>query len=415
MSADVVVVGAGPYGLSAAAHLRRAGLDVAVFGDPMASWRRMPVGMLLRSNWPATNIAELVGELSLEAYQEETGARFGPPVPLERFVEYGEWVQRRVVPDLDRRLVSGIRTGTNGLGFQVELEDGERLTARRVVVAGGIVPFAQLPPHLAGLPGELVSHTNEHRDLGRLARRRVAVLGGGQSALESAALLCEGGATVEVFARRRIVWLRGHSVKKRLGRLGPVVYAPTDVGPLWYSRLVALPDLFRQLPRPTQDRIARRSIRPAGAHWLVPRLEGVPIHVGRSVRAAEPVGEELEVRFDDDTVRRFDHLLLGTGYRVDIARYPFLAPELVARVLRVNGYPVLAPGLESSVPGLHFVGAPAAWSFGPIMRFVSGSWYSGKALRCRMAGRPVRRRRSKAPGLAPDAEPAVETSAPPGY
>ena len=105
---DVVVVGAGPYGLSAATHLRRAGLEVRVFGDPMASWRRMPVGMLLRSNWPATNIAELHGELSLETYQEETGARFGVPVPLDRFVEYGEWVQRRSVPDVDRRRVSRV-------------------------------------------------------------------------------------------------------------------------------------------------------------------------------------------------------------------------------------------------------------------------------------------------------------------
>jgi FAD-dependent urate hydroxylase len=407
---DVVVVGAGPYGLSAATHLRSAGLDVRVFGDPMASWRRMPAGMFLRSNWPATNIAELHGELSLDTYQEETGARFGLPVPLERFVEYGEWVQQRAVPDVDRRLVSRIDAIADG--FRLELEDGERLSARRVVVACGIERFARRPEPFAGLPGEFASHTGAHTRLDRFAGRRVAVLGGGQSALESAALLAEGGADVEVFARRKIVWLRGHSVKKRLGRFGPVVYAPTDVGPLWYSRLVALPDLFRRLPRAAQDRIARRSIRPAGAHWLVPRLEGVRLHVGRSVEGAGPVGDELELRLDDGSTRRFDHLLLGTGYRVDIAGYPFLAPELLLRIRRVDGYPVLAGGLESSVPGLHFLGAPAAWSFGPIMRFVSGSWYAGRAVaRCAASSSPRgavgRPRRPRA------AEAAVETAVPP--
>jgi hypothetical protein len=407
---DVVVVGAGPYGLSVASHLRQARIEARVFGEPMASWRRMPVGMLLRSNWPATNIAAPRGELSLDTYQEETGARFGVPVPLERFVEYGDWVQRRAVPDVDTRLVTTVAR-TRG-GFTVELEDGDRVDAGRVVVACGIERFARRPAAFADLPGHLVSHSGEHTRLDRFCGRRVAVLGGGQSALESAALLAEAGADVEVFARRPIVWLRGHSVKKRLGRLGPVVYAPTDVGPLWYSRLVAVPAAFRRLPRPAQDRIARRSIRPAGAHWLVPRLADVPLHVPRSVEAAAPMGDELELRLDDGSVRRFDHLLLGTGYRVDIARYAFLSPELVASVRLVDGYPVLTAGLESSVPGLHFVGAPAAWSFGPIMRFVSGSWYAGEAVarRAVTAARAGGGRQARVPAAA---DAAVEAAGAP--
>ena len=109
-----------------------------------------------------------------------------------------------------------------------------------------------------------------------------------------------------------------------------MIYAPTDVGPLWYSRLVALPDLFRRLPRRTQTPIARRSIRPAGAHWLVPRLAGVPLRLEHTVRDARPVGARLALTLDDGSVRVVDHLLLGTGYRVDVARDPFLAPEVVA-------------------------------------------------------------------------------------
>ena len=73
---------------------------------------------------------------------------------------------------------------------------------------------------------------------------------------------------------------------------------------------------------------------------------------------------------------RSNHLLLGTGYRVDVRRYEFLDSALLEEVRTVDAYPVLNPRLESSVPGLRFLGAPALWSFGPIMRFVSGSWYS---------------------------------------
>jgi hypothetical protein len=156
------------------------------------------------------------------------------------------------------------------------------------------------------------------------------------------------------------------------------------------SRLVAVPDLFRRLPRPVQDPLAYRSIRPAGAAWLVPRLRGVPIRLATGVRSARPTGSgELRVELTGGDQEVVDHLLLGTGYRVDVARYPFLPPELVRAVRRVGGSPVLGRGLESSVPGLHFLGAPAAWSFGPTMRFVSGSWYASQALTTVVTGARV--------------------------
>jgi FAD-dependent urate hydroxylase len=384
VSTDVAIVGAGPYGLSAAAHLQRAGLEVRMFGDPMSFWRSMPGGMLLRSNWSATNIAEHEGPLSLDSYQAETGTSFTTPVPLERFIEYGEWVQRLIAPDVDRRLVASIDR-RNG-GFGVTLDDGEELTARCVVLACGIKPFAWRPVELRDLPPTLASHTGDHGTFTQFAGRRLAIVGGGQSARECAALAKEAGAEVEVFARaKKLVWLRGVGVKKRLGRLGPVVYAPTDVGPLWYSRLVARPDLFRRLPRRVQTPVARRSIRPAGSQWLVDRLAGVPLRLDSRVVGAAATDEGLHLRLANGEERRVDHLMLGTGYRVDIAKYRFLADPLLSEVEQVDGYPILTRGLESSVPGLHFLGAPASWSFGPTMRFVSGSWYAGRAVAQRLS------------------------------
>lgn len=376
---DVAVIGAGPYGLAAAAHLRQAGIDVRVLGDPMSFWRGMPAGMLLRSNWTATCIADFQGPLSLDAYRAAMGVHFDRPVPLARFIEYGMWVQQQVVPDLDRRLVQTLDADERG--FRLLLGDGSSLSARRVVVAAGIKPFANRPAYAEGLPSEVASHTGDHQDLGRFSGSRVLVVGGGQSALESAALLHEHGAQAEVVARAdHLNWLHGGKYHRMLGRMAPLVYAPTDVGPMGLSRLVAVPDAFRRLPRRIQDPLAYRAIRPAGAAWLVSRLENVPITLAASIASVTSTGAGLQVTFADGGQRTADHLLLGTGYRVDIARYPFLAPSLLTRVRRANGYPLLRRGMESSVPGLHFVGAPAAWSFGPINRFVSGGWYAGRAL-----------------------------------
>ena len=390
---DVAVLGAGPYGLATTAHLRRAGVEVRIVGEPMFFWRTMPTGMVLRSNWTATCIAEYEGPLSLDSYCAATGARFTTPVPLERFLDYGAWVQQQVAPDVDSRAVE--RVEPDGNDFLLGFADGERLRARRVVVAAGIASFVHRPSVAARLPRELTSHTADHRDLSRFSGRRVLVVGGGQSALESAALLHEAGADAQVAVRSdRLNWLHGGKYHRMLGRWAPLVYAPTDVGPMGLSRLVAVPDLFRRLPRPVQGPVAHRSIRPAGAAWLRSRLEDVPIRLGTAVQELTPVGDRVRARLSTGYTLTVDHVLFGTGYRVDITRYPFLAPSLLSRVERVGGYPLLRRGMESSVPGLHIVGAPAAWSFGPIMRFVAGGWYTGRAVAGCIA--EVDRRRGRA-------------------
>ncbi|HEU4975476.1 MAG TPA: NAD(P)-binding domain-containing protein [Baekduia sp.] len=378
---EVAVIGAGPHGMAAGVQLQRSGIDVQVFGPPMSFWESLPRGMTLRSNWRASNLVETQGELSLNAYIAETGDEFGIPVPLEKFVAYGRWVQERSLPGLDHRRVAALRRA--GGHFALVLEDGAEVTAARVVIACGIEDMEWLPERFAGLPSEIVSHTGRHPEPAAFAGQEVAVVGGGQSALGSAALMHEQGATVEVFVRTPdVFWLRPREKApiNKMGRLGPILYAPTDVGPLWYSRLLATPDLFRRLPRATQQRIEYRSIRPACTDQIRLKLEGVPLHLSQNVTSARDVGGRVRIVLEDGTEREFDHLMFGTGYRIDVRKHPFLDAELAGDVQLVDGYPVLRRGLESSVPGLHFMGPPAAYSFGPIMRFVSGSWYAARAV-----------------------------------
>ncbi len=388
---DVAIVGAGPYGLSAAAHLRTVkGLEVRVFGEPMSFWdQNMPIGMFLRSNWSASQIADPSGSLTLEGYQAATGSHVSAPVPLEQFVQYGRWYQRQAVPDLDQRKVA--RIDSDPKGFRLVLEDGETVNSRRVIIAVGINSFAWRPPEFRHLPSFLLSHASEHRDLRNFAGKVVVVVGSGQSALESSALLHEGGAEVEVIGRsRRIHWLQGNLSKILHHRSGELtrrlLYAPTDVGPAGISQLMARPNLLRHLPRGLQDALGRRCIRPAGARWLVERLRDVPITLGRTIVSAAIVGDRVKVSLNDGSERTADHVLLGTGYSVDVSQYEFLAPELAQSINRFNGYPCLKKGLETSVPRLHILGAPAAWSFGPLMRFVSGAGYASRSLIDSIAG-----------------------------
>jgi FAD-dependent urate hydroxylase len=385
MKCDVAIIGAGPYGLSAAAHLRSIrGLDVCVFGEAMSFWERhMPEGMILRSNWTATHIADPYHQLTLEAFRLASGNHLSHPVPLDRFIHYGQWYQRHAIPDLDRRQIREVDLNSNG--FRLVAEDGEEMHARRVVLAAGISSFARLPEECRALPQSLASHSSEHRDLRQFKGKQVLVIGGGQSALESAALLHESGVEAEVIARStKIHWLQGWLSLTLHHRSGTFVrkllYAPTDVGPAGLSQLMARPDLLNHLPRKLRDRLWNRSVRPAGAGWLVKRLETVPIRLGRFLVSVAVQGERVRVRLSDSTERIVDHVLLATGYRVDISKYDFLAPKLREAISRYNGYPRLRPGLETSVDGLHILGAPAAWSFGPLMQFVSGTHFASRSL-----------------------------------
>jgi cation diffusion facilitator CzcD-associated flavoprotein CzcO len=377
---DVAIVGAGPYGLAAASHLGRLGLSRAVLGEPMWFWRhRMPAGMLLRSPNVASDISDPDGRFSLASYEAAQGEPVPSPLPVERFIDYGLWVQRAVAPEVDSRDV--VRISHNDGLFRLQLDDGETIAAAQVVVAAGIAPFAARPAQFDQLPRELASHSSDHSELSVLGGRAIAVIGAGQSALESAALLREAGCEVEVLVRApRVFFLRRQPWLHKLGPITRLMFAPAEVGPAGLSRLVALPGWYRRLPRALQDRFALRSLRPAGAAWLIPRLRDVPITTGVVVTAANLTNRAVRLTLNDDSERHVEHVLLATGFRVDIARYSFLSEGLLRSVNRVHGYPCLSETFESSVPGLYFLGAPAAWSFGPLMRFVAGTEWAAEAL-----------------------------------
>ncbi|WUH98935.1 NAD(P)-binding domain-containing protein [Spirillospora sp. NBC_00431] len=381
---DVVIVGAGPYGLSTAAYLQNLGLDVRIIGKPMRFWdENMPRGMFLKSEPFASNLG--APHRGMRFTDRHPDWRIGEPIPLETFIDYGRWFASVVISGTEDAQVVNVERSVAG-GYAVLLFTGETIATRTVVVAVGVGPFAHIPDELAGLPSWLVSHSVTHRDFGRFAGQEVAVVGAGQSALETAVLLADAGAHPHVLARRlELDWNTVPEANRSLGT--KLLGGPrSGLGAgyrtwLWAER----PGLVRYLPERTRQRIVRETLPPAGAWWLRDRLEGrVRVSTGRFLGKVAEQGGGVAVTTTDRTGRRLvleaDHLIAATGFVPDIGRLTLLSSDLRGRVATRFGAPVLSRDFEASVPGLYFAGLAAAATFGPVMRFVHGADFAARRI-----------------------------------
>jgi thioredoxin reductase len=385
-SLDIAIVGAGPYGLSIAAHLDRLDANYRVYGKPMDTWRsRMPKGMSLKSDGFASSLSapaesgDSADEHSLRAYCLRHAIPyddFSVPVALSTFVDYALDFQRRFVSDLDERSIAEIRACARG--FELVLDDGETIEARQVIMAAGISHFDYVPKVFAALPDDAVSHSSVHHDVGRFKGRDVTVVGAGASAVDLAALLHEAGAKVRLIVRKPAI--RFGSTPGPNGRsLWQRIRSPqSGLGPGIKSRLACdLPQLFRYLPPSLRLEIVRRHLGPSPAWHLAPRVvDKVSIMLRREITEAEIRNGlvRLTLRTDEGSAATVEteHVIAATGYRADIDRLSFIDRNLRARIARVGRMPALSSNFECSVPGLYFVGNGAAGSFGPLMRFVYG-------------------------------------------
>ncbi|MGW5864464.1 FAD-dependent oxidoreductase [Streptomyces sp. NPDC055239] len=397
---DLLVVGAGPYGLSIASHAAGAGLDVRVFGRPMASWRdHMPRGMFLKSEPWASNLSDPRGRYGLAEYCRLGGteARHGEPVSVETFASYGLWFAQHAVPDVDERMVASLRACPGG--FEAITEDGQTIRGRTVALAVGVIPFVEIPSALLGLGTEHVSHSSHHRDLDRFRGKDVTVIGGGQAALETAALLAEQGTRVRVLARSpQLSWNTVPPAFKRPWR--EAARAPhSGLGCGWRNWFYSeVPGGFRRLPEATRARISASALGPAGAWWVRERVESrVEVLLDHEVATASVVAGRVRLEVVGDASGggpdfETDHVIAATGFRATSARLGLLAPD-VRGGLAVNaaGEPYASGDFESSYPGLFLAGLVTASSFGPAMRFVQGASFTAGRL-VRGVQRSLRRR-----------------------
>lgn len=380
----VAIMGAGPFGLSIAAHLRSAGVDFRIFGTPMERWRvQMPQGMFLKSEGCASNLSEPTGHHTLARYCAAAGLPYGDqgvPPAIENFTQYALDFQRRLVPSVEDVRVTMLDRRADR--FELRLDTGETVTTDRVVMATGLAHTAYKPAALAGLPSDAVSHSEDHHDLSRFKGHSVTVVGRGQSALETAALLHEAGATVSLVVRRpAVIWLAPPPSARRslyarmrhpMSNLGP------GLGAWFYSNA---PMVFYRLPQSLRHARVREALGPAGACWLKDRVVGrVQLLLGHTLQGATSRGGRIQLQLrngDGAPVELMvDHVVSATGYRFDLTQLPFLAPRLTPQLRHVGQTPLLSSNFESSVPGLYFTGLAAANHFGPAMRFLHGVSYA---------------------------------------
>jgi thioredoxin reductase len=407
VTSKIVIVGAGPYGLSIAAHLRANGVGFRIFGKPMDSWQtKMPAGMMLKSDGFASNLSDPEDSYSLESFCAERGLDYSAeerPIPRETFIAYGHAFQQRFVPEVEARLVTSIHR--SGREFAIQLDDGEIVAADKVIVGIGISDFPYLPPNLAGLPDEFVTHCSRHEDMTAFRDREVAVIGGGSSAIDVAALLHEGGAKVNLIARRPKLLFHGPPQPNRpfVARLR----APqTGIGPGWRSTFYTrAPQLFHCLPAETRMRIVKSWLGPAGGWYMRERVVGkVPCLEGYEPQGVAVSGGQVHLSLagldGSRQVISADHVIAATGYRADFRAIGFLDEALRAEMKLVWGAPVLSPHFETSATGLYVVGPAAAFSFGPILRFAFGARFTARRLARRLAANAVRRPVLQRPALA---------------
>jgi thioredoxin reductase len=385
---DVAIVGAGPYGLSLAAHLKAAGVDFRIFGSPMDFWlKHMPKGMHLKSEGFASSLYDPGSLFTLEAYCKERGlpyAHIGTPVPLEVFSSYGLEFQKRFVPELEEQRVTSLRRAP--AGFQVTLSNGEVFTARRIVAAVGLTYYAYLPPELAAVPADFVTHSSKHSTLDQFKGREVAVVGAGASALDLAALLHQAGASVQVVAR--VPAIRFHAPPDNLNPswLDRLRTPITGIGPGWKLLLCTnLPLVFRQMPEEFRLEKVRRILGPAPCWFIKEQVVGkVGFNLGVAITEATVQNGRISLQLTDNSGTKktltADHVIAATGYKSDLRRVAFLDSEILSGIRFVEQTPALSSNFESTVRNLYFVGITAANTFGPLLRFAYGAGFAAPRL-----------------------------------
>lgn len=374
---EVVIIGAGPFGLSISAHLSALGVDHLIVGRPMDTWRaHMPDGMVMKSEPYASTFASPDGRHDVAAYCRSHGLEYVNrvgPLTRERFLEYADWYTKQLVPDVRDETVTEVTP--LGEGFRVSFANAAPVIARQVVVATGVLPYQHLPAELAGLPAELVTHTAQHHDLDKFRGRKVAVVGAGQSALETAALLHEAGVNVQVIARvKKLNWAAPNPAE--LSLLGHIKRPVVPLCEGWRCAFWNTPHAFRLLPESYRIEKARTVLGPGGSWWLKDRIDGVvDVLTGHRVREAAAEGSGVRLLLDGPKQSQadVDHVIAGTGFRVDLARLPFLPQQLRSAIGCLNGHPVVSRSGQTSVPGLYFAGAPTVLSIGPSARFIAGT------------------------------------------
>lgn len=400
---DVAVIGAGPHGLSLAAHLAARGIDFRVFGKPLSTWAgHMPRNMVLKSDGFVSNLSSPAANSTLKAWCARNNTPYadeGLPVPLDIFLSYANSFRNRFVPMLEETNVVSLQR--SGEAFALTLETGERLKARNVVLAIGITSFAYTPAVLAQLPPEHLSHSFDHRDGNAFKGKEIAIVGRGASAVDLAWLLHEQGASVRIVARSSEIEFNKVPDAYEESLIGKLHRPASGIGRGWKSLFCAqAPLLFYRLPEALRLRAIASHMHPAGGWFMREKIEqNVPLLLGRSIKNVAARDGQVSLKLSDrnggEEVVVCDHVIAATGYQPNLRKLAFMDARLVAAISPRENVTPLSDNFETAVKGLYAVGLTAMHNFGPLMRFMVGAEFAAprvaSALQRRLVQAPEQR------------------------
>ncbi len=369
---DLLIIGAGPFGLALAAYANHLGISHVIAGKPMEFWKNnMPEGMYLRSmsDWSLdpTEKASIMNYLGI---LKKTPADV-EPLSRDFYLEYCQWFQDQARIRSLPLYVSHLKKEDDH--FHATFENGDGIEAKKVVVSIGMGYFKNQPSELTALlPKGRYSHTCDAVQLNGQKGKRVLILGGRQSAFEWTALLNDAGAA-EVHLVHR------HESPK---------FTESDwtwVSPL-VDGMVTDPAWFRNLPQEEKDAISQRmwgegrlKVEP----WLEKRVKKASTHIHEKAALAsctELADGSMEIKLDNGAAFIVDEIILATGYKVDLKKIPFLEGSLLNKIFTSNGFPVLDEHFQTSVNGLYFTSMPAGQDFGPFFGFTISVRASAKII-----------------------------------
>lgn len=372
----LLIIGAGPFGLSLAAEAQHLDIDYMIVGKPMGFWQEnMPTGMFLRSacDWHL----DPNNKNTIEAYLLTQGLTPADvePLSLAFYLNYAAWFQTQQgiepVPIFVQQLdVFPEQTPR----FRATMADGSTIYADHVAIAPGFKPFKNEPAELvAHFPAGRYSHTCDHVDFSDMAKQRCLIVGGRQSAFEWTALLQEAGATAVHVVHR-------HDTP-----------AFTEADWSWVNPLVDAmidnPGWFRYLTPSEKDEVDKRlwaegrlKVEP----WLAERvlIDRVHLWPNSFITACDEMPDgALTVTLNTGTTLTVDHIILATGYRVNMDYVPYLAQgNILDNLATTDGYPLLDEHFQTNIPGLFITSMPATRDFGPFFAFTISVRTSAKLI-----------------------------------